>query len=962
MTTLAGTLQLTNGSVSVVGTGTNFTQLTTADILLAVVTVADKSFSYLLPIKTVTDDTHLELIKPFLGETASSSTWEALPAEMVFSMPAQIAYDTQYILLSNITRLENYHKLLTVDDDVSIVRPDGSVFTGPSWAKIITSLDGLKGDVQEEVDLIEQTRDQTLAYSQQSQAAASAAQSAANAAQLAQAGALAYANATTLLAARPAVANAIGVDVSTGTQYLWDGSTWTVAGFQLEDPIVAASQLGVTRPADALHFYTTSLAEGVIRNRPMLSSANVVGILTRGMTYRGTAPSLFAYRGFIPLNTGLQATKYKVAFQIGSVTANPTTGTVEIGCAWYTYQGKLMTGTPETLAFNEAVSASNAYDRSFTFGYAGMSGVDIVAPANACYALPFVRYKGTGQYYIHLARLSLLSDSGIVSGASGPIDYSHTPELLFRKGYNGVMYDMSNPATIGDVPLDSDVMTINAVAGDGVPLKATTSAFVAKSAMIKGRYAVTGKNNASRLSRQNLLPNASEWTLVLSHIIDREDRADLLWQNATGAAGRVQITANARYNGAAFVAAAGQLGFFIEGITEGSGPNGQPLQIELKKNTPAVIAVVVKPGSKASQLIYNGKVMDTFTAPPVIYQGQTDIFGPFSTVPSDGQYLQRIFVADKALPDDELKLVSQWVGSPLDVNPYAPTSTGGGSTDPDVPGEPFKAPVIQARACAFYLAPAPAQMSALYEVQPDMLIPPASLTKVMSCVTALRVVDSVKMLMTMKAGEEVAGSGNNLLAGDIITLYDALHNLMLPSSNVTAWLLARCVGEFLNAKEGDTTKDPRTRFVEEMNRNCTRFGMLNTVFKNPHGLAASGQVTTAKDYVRLMMQALELPVLTDIWGKASYSFEVAGSNPRTISIASSIHSISNEEVLGGKTGTLAPDIYNLALHYKMPNGARAIGVVLYSPTTDSRYTDMGAIYEAVRDGYSWPKLLPTINT
>src|SRR5690606_27396064 len=112
----------------------------------------------------------------------------------------------------------------------------------------------------------------------------------------------------------------------------------------------------------------------------------------------------------------------------------------------------------------------------------------------------------------------------------------------------------------------------------------------------------------------------------------------------------------------------------------------------------------------------------------------------------------------------------------------------------------YTPPVVEAEgALCLYLGDGETEV--LYEKGAASQLPPASLTKVLTAVTALRLAASrdigLDYDLTLAASDLVGGSGNNLLEGDTITFADAIANMMLPSSNSTATMVARTFGQIL---------------------------------------------------------------------------------------------------------------------------------------------------------------------
>ena len=132
----------------------------------------------------------------------------------------------------------------------------------------------------------------------------------------------------------------------------------------------------------------------------------------------------------------------------------------------------------------------------------------------------------------------------------------------------------------------------------------------------------------------------------------------------------------------------------------------------------------------------------------------------------------------------------------------------------------------------------------LYAKNPDMAIPPASLTKVMTMYLAMDQIRAGKL----KPGEKiritpqvaaVGGSSMHLRAGERVALSQLLTGMAVVSGNDAATAVARRVG-------GNDRQ-----FVRNMNQKAKALGMNRTTFKNPTGLPAAGQKTTARDMARM---------------------------------------------------------------------------------------------------------------
>lgn len=138
----------------------------------------------------------------------------------------------------------------------------------------------------------------------------------------------------------------------------------------------------------------------------------------------------------------------------------------------------------------------------------------------------------------------------------------------------------------------------------------------------------------------------------------------------------------------------------------------------------------------------------------------------------------------------------------------------------------------------------------LYEKNADAPIPPASLTKIMTMYLALDAVKERRLRLDTRvrvpaAAASVGGSSMHLAAGDSVPLVRLLAGMAVVSGNDAAMAVASRVG-------GDTRA-----FVRQMNQRARKLGLTHTTFKNPTGLPAAGQKTSARDMMRLCQAYLK---------------------------------------------------------------------------------------------------------
>ncbi len=138
----------------------------------------------------------------------------------------------------------------------------------------------------------------------------------------------------------------------------------------------------------------------------------------------------------------------------------------------------------------------------------------------------------------------------------------------------------------------------------------------------------------------------------------------------------------------------------------------------------------------------------------------------------------------------------------------------------------------------------------LYEQNPDLALPPASVTKIMTLLLIMEAIDSGKitlndMVSTSEYAASMGGSQVYLKIGETMSVEDMLKSVVISSANDAAVALA----EFVS---GDIDS-----FVRRMNSRAAELGMSATHFENVTGLDDSAQnhLTSAKD-IAIMSRAL----------------------------------------------------------------------------------------------------------
>lgn len=137
--------------------------------------------------------------------------------------------------------------------------------------------------------------------------------------------------------------------------------------------------------------------------------------------------------------------------------------------------------------------------------------------------------------------------------------------------------------------------------------------------------------------------------------------------------------------------------------------------------------------------------------------------------------------------------------------------------------------------------------SMLYAWNPDLTVHPASLVKIMTCLLALENGDlSEKLTITSTVINALPkGVQPNFVAGEVWTMEQLLYCTMVGGYNDAAMTIAEHIAGSQKA------------FVRMMNQRAKEIGCTGTVFTNATGLHDNEQVSTTRDLVKILNEALK---------------------------------------------------------------------------------------------------------
>ncbi|WP_164880478.1 serine hydrolase [Clostridium manihotivorum] len=226
----------------------------------------------------------------------------------------------------------------------------------------------------------------------------------------------------------------------------------------------------------------------------------------------------------------------------------------------------------------------------------------------------------------------------------------------------------------------------------------------------------------------------------------------------------------------------------------------------------------------------------------------------------------------------------------------------------------------------------------IYDKNANKPLAPASTTKVMTALLTLEKAKLDDKVTISKVPPTAEGTSIGLKEGEIYTVNDLLHGLLLESANDCAEALAEHVGGSMD------------NFVKMMNERAKQLGANNTNFVNPSGLYEPGHLTTAHDLSLMLKEAIKNPTFVKICRTQVYKFPPSNldGNEKWVSTKDElIRKNSPHEyqyALAGKTGytTLSKHTFTAAAE---KDGHTLIVSMLYSQSKQFYFDDAKKLFE-----------------
>lgn len=182
----------------------------------------------------------------------------------------------------------------------------------------------------------------------------------------------------------------------------------------------------------------------------------------------------------------------------------------------------------------------------------------------------------------------------------------------------------------------------------------------------------------------------------------------------------------------------------------------------------------------------------------------------------------------------------------------------------------------------------------LYQLKSDEKLQIASLTKIMTVITAIENNDDLekKVEITkemLKGIEEYTQVGFKV--GDTPTIKDLLYGSMLPSG-------ADAVNALAISTSGSISK-----FVDLMNEEASKLKLKNTHFDNPVGMDSDDNYSTTSDIAKLLIYSLKNKTFKEVFMAKEYKIDAINKTVKTtLTSYSRSYGLDVSNITGAKSG------------------------------------------------------------
>lgn len=150
---------------------------------------------------------------------------------------------------------------------------------------------------------------------------------------------------------------------------------------------------------------------------------------------------------------------------------------------------------------------------------------------------------------------------------------------------------------------------------------------------------------------------------------------------------------------------------------------------------------------------------------------------------------------------------------------------------------------------------------------------PASITKLFTAYVALQYLKADREITVGNAIYTVPPDSSlaMLSVGDVLTVEDLIHGMLLPSGGDAARVIAAETGRVISGKSDISDADAINVCIDEMNRLAAMLGMTGTHFVTPDGFHDPDHYTTMADLILLAKLSLDTPLIQKVASTTEFS-------------------------------------------------------------------------------------------
>jgi D-alanyl-D-alanine carboxypeptidase (penicillin-binding protein 5/6) len=226
----------------------------------------------------------------------------------------------------------------------------------------------------------------------------------------------------------------------------------------------------------------------------------------------------------------------------------------------------------------------------------------------------------------------------------------------------------------------------------------------------------------------------------------------------------------------------------------------------------------------------------------------------------------------------------------------------------------------------------------LYAKNPDLVLYPASTTKIMTLLLAVEKGDLERLVTLPQSTGEIPQDSSlvPVYPGEEMTMEDLLYGLMIRSGNDAANAVA------------EITEGSLEKFVQTMNERARQMKLRNTQFINPHGYHDPQHYTTARDLAAISLHMMANPQGARIASAVEYQMSATQKRGE-------LRIVNNNELLNPLSTHYYPGAFGIKSGYTSAAGfcyagmaarnqGTLLAVILGSRTRNRGWDDMSRLF------------------